>query len=247
MGRTAFAALVVLLALSAGGCIMGGDDEGGTVIVTLFDTSRSAAGGEVKSGYTADFDRIIEFVSDEGGLVVVDSIAADSLRGSRPAEADFPEEGLNDNPLELKKEREDAAKQAQDGVAALLSQPPEREGTAVLDALENASDYFAAYEGDERYLVIFSDMQEVSDRLKLTARTTKADVEAFLEKEDDAGRIPDLSGVEVYVSGAGVTTGKQPRSTEYLRVMETFWLEYFERAGANLPGHRYRATLTRFP
>jgi hypothetical protein len=94
--------------------------------------------------------------------------------------------------------------------------------------------------------VIFSDMVEESDRLKMTNEAMAPRmVDRFIAHERSGPYFPRLGGVRVYVAGAGVTT----RATSSLKneQIEAFWLRFLRATGAQIDPDHYGSTLTRFP
>jgi hypothetical protein len=113
----------------------------------------------------------------------------------------------------------------------------------VFGALTLASQFFEAYpEAEERTVVLLSDMVQFANCIRLGS------VESWSPAELSSllGEAPtvDLTGVRVYVVGAGRTTTTE-LTPEQLEGIESFWASWFERAGAHVVF--YGATLARFP
>ncbi|MBI4377977.1 MAG: hypothetical protein HY578_02650 [Nitrospinae bacterium] len=91
----------------------------------------------------------------------------------------------------------------------------------------------------EQILVIMSDMIEETDRLNLlkTPPDNKK-TEMFISRQRAENRLPDLSGVTVYV--VGVTAKNQ----ELYYKIQSFWMKYFKACVANLK--EYGRTLLNF-
>src|SRR5437867_9123645 len=100
--------------------------------------------------------------------------------------------------------------------------------TDVIDAMQLAERVFSTYEGNQKLLVVFSDMIEESRRYNFTTeKLTAARIGQIIANEQDAGRLPDLQGVEVCVVGAGATTSGGLPADKLLTIRE-FWIQYFK-------------------
>jgi hypothetical protein len=130
----------------------------------------------------------------------------------------------------------------------ILASVPNATGTDIHDGLSLAERVFDAYpEAGARSLVLLSDMVERSSRLNVgRARFDENAIVPALDALASDGLIADLSGVSVYVVGAGVGAGSEPSADRFLAIQH-FWQAYLLRAGTDLPTERYGAALVRFP
>ena len=183
------------------------------------------------------------------GQFAVNIIDADPLAHSGlPINEYFPSDSITANRLEYDANRALMIKNTLNKGRHVLDYRAPRSGTAILDALTLAQSYFNSYPSAKtKYLVIFSDMVEVSNHYQFNHRnlTSKA-ITRFIRRERSAGTLPDLGGVKVYVVGAGVTVGSALPPGE-IQAVKRFWLRYFEVTGADLNPSRYGPTLIRFP
>src|SRR5436309_14565745 len=102
-------------------------------------------------------------------------------------------------------------------------------------------------EGNQKLLVVFARMTEESRRYNFTTeKLTAARIGQIIAKEQDAGRLPDLQGVEVCVVGAGATTSGGLPADKLLTIRE-FWTQYFKAAAPNTPKERYGTALLKCP
>ena len=116
-------------------------------------------------------------------------------------------------------------------------------GTDVFGALTLAEQFYAAYpDSGERTLVVLSDMVQSANGMHLGAVEdwSEAQLSALLAQAPSV----DLTGVRVYVVGAGATTlvGMTPIQIEGI---QGFWTRWFEEMGASVKF--YGANLARFP
>ena len=102
-----------------------------------------------------------------------------------------------------------------------------------------AKDLIGKAETTERTLLIFSDMLENSRTTTFFSKgqIRQLDPDAELAKVRKAGMIPDLSGVRIYVIGAGwLQDGSLYQDAGRLGALRTFWEKFFAAAGATLEG-----------
>lgn len=113
----------------------------------------------------------------------------------------------------------------------------------ILGALDLVARVFKSLRRERNTLVVFSDMIEESDRGDFFRQPLdQASIERIIEQEGVRGRLPELNGVQVYVAGAGVGSYAQSLSGEQQMAIRSFWLRFFETAGAVLPPERYLPT-----
>ena len=220
-------------------------------LVALFDISASTDQQALKQRYQKEFLQVIEKVVPMGVVVRADAIRAKPLAETTfPLRLDFAKmSAIDRNQLDL----DDSMKKARDTTSTELSklftENPPTQQTPILDAIEVTRKIFSGADMDgihDRRLVIFSDMIESSDRYEFTrAPLGERAIAVMIEKEKRAGRIPSLTGVKVWVAGAGAGGGSH-LSTEQVRGIEQFWLNYFRAAGADLAPERYASTLLNF-
>lgn len=220
-------------------------------VVALFDISASTDQQALRQRYQKEFLELIGKVVPVGVVV-----RADAIRSKPLAETTFPlrvdlarMSAINRNEFDLEESMKQAKATTATGLSRLFAENPPTQQTAILDAIEVSQKILSGADMSgisDRRLVIFSDMVESSDRYEFTrAQLAQKSIEAMIAKEKAAGRIPSLSGIKVWVAGAGAGGGSK-LSTEQLRGIERFWLEYFRAAGAELTPERYGSTLLNF-
>jgi hypothetical protein len=213
--------------------------------LVLADVSQSTR--KSRTRYPSYFANVLNGVPG-GTLVVADQIDSNPLSDSTLHVRAFLESStlLGKNPATVRHENAVAEDAAEREFKQLLSRRPF--GDSILDALDIAHDVFAAYPtAKTRYLVIFSDMIETSSRYRFTQRNLEPSrIAKFISDQKAAGNLPDLSGVEVYVAGAGATRGDDAHVLA-IQGARRFWASYFRAAGAELPDYRYGPELIRFP
>ncbi len=212
------------------------------VVMVLFDVSESTRRDDLRSLYLGTFRRVLEAVDgvgDPGAVLAADVIDDNPLaHGRLPILVSFEPCTLLENRLDCEAQREGQTRGALRAAEEILGTA--RRGTDVVGGLGLAERFFEAYPEGERYLVVLSDMLQVGRGIRL-ARPGVLDrgAEELLE------RLPalDLSGVRVYVAGAGAS--RTDLSPEVIEAVEAFWRAYLERAGAEVV--LYGPALPRFP
>jgi hypothetical protein len=132
--------------------------------------------------------------------------------------------------LDLARQAEQVKEQAKTLFAHRSTQP----GTDILGGLLAASELFASQPAGPRTLVLSSNMwaYSPSDGLNLKKQAlSRAQITRLIERLVQAGKVAQLSGVCVYVVGAGLDPGRQIPNSIQLS-MRTFWQAYFARTGA---------------
>ncbi|MGH2437760.1 MAG: hypothetical protein ACRDFA_12320 [bacterium] len=238
--------LAGLIAALAAGC--GGKSTPARVTVVLFDLTATTNSGTIRQQYLKDFSKVLN--ESAGGVITADIIDDNPLAHSSFLinETFDAYQPLKENKLDYDRrtlqKRQAVLKEAE---AVVRRRTSKRLGTNVLDALQAAERVFATYDDHAKLLVIFSDMIEQSKRYNFASESlTAARVGQIIARERSAGRLPELTGVEVCVVGAGATTSGS-LSTERLTAIRDFWLKYFEAAGASLPKQRYGSSLLKCP
>jgi len=210
-------------------------------VMVLFDVSESTDREALRDRYLETFRRVLQAVDgvdDPGGILGADVIDDNPLaHGGFPIDVRFEPCTLLDNRLACEDEREAAKARALAAAEGILARA--RRGTDVVGGLALAELFFQAHPEGERLLVVCSDMLQVGRGIRL-ARPGVLDGAAELLE-----RLPavDLSGVRVYVAGAGAS--RADLSPETIEAVEAFWRAYFERSGAEVV--LYGPALPRFP
>jgi hypothetical protein len=66
----------------------------------------------------------------------------------------------------------------------------------------------------------------------------QASIDRYVAELRDAGRIPDLRGVDVYMYGVGVGNTTSGADADLLQGVERFWRAYWSASGANLRAYQ---------
>src|SRR5438445_12498826 len=107
--------------------------------------------------------------------------------------------------------------------------------TDVIDAMQLAERVFSTYEGNQKLLVVFSDMIEESRRYNFaTEKLTASRIGQIIANEQEAGCLPDLEGAEARIVGAGETTSGGLPADKLLKIRDCC-SQYFQPTEATLP------------
>lgn len=238
---------LVFTVLIAAAC--GGKSASTRVTVVLFDLSGSTNAEPIRQQYTRDFAKVLDAVT-AGGIIAADIIDDNPLAHSAyPINESFDRyDPLKENKLDyerrIRQKRDAVIKE----VEAIVRRPQSgRRGSNVLDGLQLAERVFLTFQGEQKLLVIFSDMIEQSRSYDFSAdNLTAGRISQIIARERSAQRLPDLRGVEVCVVGAGAARSGG-LSSEKLLALREFWFQYFKAAGASLPKERYGSALLKCP
>lgn len=244
------AELVVIVAAGIGCDRIKQEPPETAVVFCLFDISGSTSSPVVRQRYMAEFEKLLDAL-EGGDAVIGDLITGNSLAtATYPINVELPMKGALDNPLmhERATDKKKAEARAQAEAFILNGQPAE--ASDLLNALYLAEKVLTGETHAHRpikALVIFSDMILQHGDYDFTGiDLTDERIKQIIADEQNAqGGLPELSGVRVWVVGAGAAPegGQEPGK---LRQIEDFWRQYFAACGADLPSSHYGAALLNF-
>ena len=195
-----------------------------------------------RSSQVADWQRIVADVRP-GDRVILGAITNDTASAFRPVlDVELPHfNQLTDNRLRYQ-ETSARARRPLASALALLESRPCTSRSPLLDTVQLGAMVLAGIEG-RRVMVILSDMVEDSSDVNFTrTQPTRALGERVASEHREAGRLPDLRGVFVYVASGG-GTGSSGRAASGLR---QFWAAYLGAAGADFPQPPFMPALVNF-
>jgi len=241
--------ILLFLCLSLLSC---GKKDSYKTIVVLFDLTESTNRKQFIQNYLDGFKIVLSKVN-HGDVIACLSILESSF--SEPTipinEKIPPFIPSSDNPLIVKKEREEADKRLDKKKEEIYTKAERLVSrvdlgrkvlrTDILSSLHIAAVIFKNHYNEKNILVIFSDMiQESSEYNFRTEDLSERRIEEIISKERRMNRIPDLKGVKVYVAGATAPTNEQ-----FFNI-RNFWMKYFKECGAILLEENYGPTLINF-
>ena len=243
-------ALALVAGFALTGCSRAGNDESRPLTVVLFDVSGSTRDDAIRARYLDAFERVVDAAAAANGTVVGDVIDDNPLAHSTyPIDGTFEAcDPLTDNRLVCDARERDVRTGLVTSAQQILAETPSAPGTDIQDAVSLAKRVFDAYpSASQRSLVVFSDMVEHAQRVHVggVGFGDRAATDS-LDRLAAQGSIPDLTGVRVYVVGAGVVGSSELPAARILAI-QRFWLGFFADAHADLTEDRYGAALVRFP
>lgn len=226
------------------------DPPEAAVVFCLFDISGSTSSPQVRQRYMTEFEKLLDAL-EGGDAVVGDLITGNSLAtATYPINAELPIKGALDNPLMHERAAEGKLAEARSQAEAFILNGQPAEASDLLSALYLAEKVFTGETHAHRpikALVVFSDMILQHGDYDFTGiDLTDERIKQIIADEKSAqGGLPDLSGVRVWVVGAGAAPegGQKPGK---LRQIEDFWRQYMAACGADLPSSHYGAALLNF-
>lgn len=215
--------------------------ESSKIVLALIDLSSSTAQGGLRQEYLNHFEKKILPKMNLGDHLSVDRILDQSLsRSTMPIDVEFPAPSLFESKLKLEKKAKDARRETLESFKQLL-QSEKAEQTDILSSLDIAKRVFDSYQKERKILVIMSDMIEETSRLNLLKTPPdKKMTDAFISRQKGEKRLPDLTGVTVYVAGATA------KNQELYYKIQSFWMKYFKACGASLKEKNYGRSLLKF-
>lgn len=145
------------------------------------------------------------------------------------ADSYFPKKGFFDSSLRHEKKLKKIKTSFRDNLLNGFEEAAKANNTEILASLRLAKQYFDDVKGEKKIVILLSDMIEESEFYNF--RRNRIQAKSILDKEETAHRLPNLSNVKVYVSGA--YAGNDTRYDEIMR----FWKEYFAKTGAKLKNY----------
>jgi hypothetical protein len=220
------------------------------IFLVLVDLSESVNDPAIKSGLKKDFKAILDKICSKdvllAGFITESSITEHAI----PIRIDFPSfRPTTDNELYLKAEKEEfdrkftAMKDSLYSYADMILFGSIRKvmNTDIFSSLLFAEKVFNNYPKKEKVLIILSDMIVCSGKINFEKeKLTDQRVETILTDLAKTHQLPDLKGVNIYISGA------HSRNATMFVEIQHFWQKYFEACKTRLNPSNYGATLIFF-
>lgn len=217
-----------------------------TRLLLLFDVSGSTSGPRIRGHFRKELtDKVIPTLQPDMELV------AGLITGNTLRDADLrvrvlvPAGSWTDSPRRTKREMRNMREKAVQGCTEIIAK-----GYSDASDLMNAFRFAeTVLKGESKakisILVVFSDMVEQTSRYDfLKERLTQERIQEIIETERKAGRLPDLKGIDVWVTGLGCSLKADSLNKE--EEVKAFWLAYFHACGARTSKHRLGASLINF-
>ena len=242
--------LFFALLFSSCGLIKKNNQKNGKCVCALFDLSYSTHRKDVRRSYAADMRKIMKKMRP-GDVLVAGLITQKSISElSFCVQYEFNKfKATTDNPLYKKAERRqylDSMQAIKDSLLTVVDSTLFRSHnrimkTEIMGALQVADRIFRVYDLPNNILVIMSDMIEDSQFYRFqNENLSDRRIQVIINNEKKNERLPSLTNVKVYVTGATAKNRKRQL------LIQKFWQEYFQACGADLAPENYGSVMVRF-
>jgi len=217
------------------------------VVCVLLDISESTNSPGLRKAYHDDFRLVLSAMQRKDVLAAAVITEKSIGETSLPVEFQFPDFVPTGNPLYKEARERRAQKELQESKDSLLTvvdtvllHPPRKVmRTDIFSSLGVAERIFKEHPLPRKRLVMISDMIEDYGEYNFELEElTPQRIRQIIKNEERMRRLPDLTGVDVYVMGA--ISGRP----EKFYAIRDFWTQYFQRCGARVVG--YGATSVTF-
>ena len=218
------------------------------IVFVLFDLSESTQLESIRQRYFTDFNKILSKINP-GDRIIADFITENPIaQSSFPVNTEFKSfSNFSDNKLIYDKQLKITKKAIKDTIHSIVFNLDRKiNATKILESLQLAERVFKIYPKKRKVLVLFSDMIEESSlynfkRLNLSKSTRNR----IINQMRSSGTLPDLTGVKVYVVGAGAGAYNK-MAIKKMAAIQNFWIDYFDACGAVLKKELYGGPLIGF-
>lgn len=225
------------------------EPESFKTVLILYDLSASTQNGSRES-YAEQSKMICEDL-DAGDELICEAITDKSIREKAPIAkmVSEPPHTTTTNKFGEEKQLKEAEIKFQAGLSdainnilsALADTTKTFPKTDIFSAAKQAETVFKVFPNDKKVLVIMSDMLEYDGKFNFEkSAPDEKKTKAILDELTKLGAMPNLQGVEIYISGADATN-----NTAFYGVRD-FWKAFFTQAGAHLKDENYGASLLHF-
>jgi hypothetical protein len=204
------------------------------VTVALVDLTRSTTSS--RSSTLRDFQVLADQVASEHGRLLVDVIDDNPLAHARMViDQSFRVPEARGNRLVERKKLEERRALAVKAMRVLLEAPRPARSTDVFGALVSGAQRLQSIpDAGRRRLVFLSDMVSTTQPHNLaTHRWSKSDIDELIADLMAEHMLPSLYGVEVWVSGAGLSSGDGLPAEKLLEI-KAVWLAVFAATHARV-------------
>jgi hypothetical protein len=221
------------------------DPKPGSVAMVLLDVSTSTQEPAIRERYLENLELVLDqlnAIDDPGSHLGGDAIDDNPLaHGGLRIREEFEPCGLLDNSRGCEADRTNQTHAVLQEMRQMTKQTSS--GTDIIGGLRLADTYLSAYKNeDPERLILLSDMVQSSGQFSI--RRILDEPLRLISRRVERTDVPDLSGVDVYVVGAGATAPDKLTSGD-IRKIEAFWKYYFSSARADLVF--YGSALPTFP
>jgi hypothetical protein len=233
MNRRRLVPIVAALAgLSLSSC--SSEPQPQPVTVLFVDLTRSTAHNRAST--LADFQVVLDQVASEHGRLLVDIVDSNPMAHARIAvDQNFSVPEAQGNRLVERRKLAEHRRAAVAAMQALLDGPRPGRSTDLIGAVVSGAQRLQSIPGGgRRRLVFLSDMVSTTPPHNLLAhRWDESAIDRLIADLRAAHMLPSLAGVDVWVAGAGLSSGEGPSSATVLEI-KALWLAVFAATGATV-------------
>ena len=171
-------------------------------------------------------DAVARQTSDECGRLRVERFRGSASDVDTILDRDVTPEGATDGNRD--RNRDDLLIEVRQEVEKGLAGSPAQGGSDPVGAIGRGARLLGQEERERKQLILVTDGIQSSEPNLATDTLTVATASSFV---DQAGALPDLTGIDLVVTGVGRVSGPQPPSS-YINGLVAFYEEVCERSGA---------------
>ena len=199
---------------------------GRPMTVVMVDGSATQADRALLAEQVQLVEAVARRTSEECGRLRVERFRGSASDVDLIVDRDLTPDGATDGARA--RNRDAVVQEVRDTVEAGLDASPARGASDPLGAMARGSRLLGQERREHRQLVLVTDGVQSREPNLATAELTSATAHRFL---DTAGPLPDLSGIDLVVTGVGRVTGTKP-PTSYVNGLVAFYTEACRRAEA---------------
>lgn len=226
--------LVSIVALLAALSSCGSEPQPQPVTVLFVDLTRSTA--HSRASTLADFLAVLDQVASERGRLLVDVIDGNPLAHARIViDQNFSVPEARGNRLVERRKLAERRGAAVVAMRALLDGPRPGRSSDLIGAVVSGAQRLQSMPRDgARRLVFLSDMVSTTPPHNLLAhRWDRPAIDRLIADLEEAHMLPSLAGVDVWVAGAGLSSGEGLSAAAVLEI-KALWLAVFAATGATV-------------
>lgn len=229
--------LILIASLTQVGCTGIGSSEKPAYIVVGID--RTGSTGAMTTPYGDYSSRLFESLKTAtSGVTVMAEIISDRplTKSDFKVRQEIPAKQFSELDWQFEDRLEGSFNDLSAGINELLTRPVNYKGTHILDFITLAAGAMPKESGAVRQIWLFTDGFEENDYVNFYSEGMQLNsvrIEEVINKTKADGLLPDLTGIDLYIIGAG-SGDYANESTEVYSNVKSFWVAYVAATGANL-------------
>ncbi|HVF14601.1 MAG TPA: hypothetical protein VM942_08375 [Acidimicrobiales bacterium] len=195
-------------------------------VLVMVDGSSTQSDPELIAEQVDVVSSVARRTSDECGRLRVERFRGSASDVDTILDRDVTPEGATDSNRD--RNRDDLVAEVRQAVEQGMASSPAQGGSDPVGAIGRGARLLGQEQRDNRQLILVTDGVQSSDPNLATEALTAATASSFV---DQVGALPDLTGIDLVVTGVGRVTGAQPPSS-YINGLVAFYEELCARSGA---------------